>query len=104
FASAVSSKDQSGNDLFSTTNPQGFVLDGAFNTCTSDKSCRVRPGTVSVPVFPGHISRNDIVDFSFGVRYVLGTSGSVFFGGVVPLNDDGFRSNFIPSGGVEYTF
>jgi len=22
----------------------------------------------------------------------------------VPLNDDGFRSDFIPSGGIEYTF
>lgn len=32
------------------------------------------------------------------------SSEPVFFGGIVPLNDDGFRADFIPSGGVEYTF
>jgi hypothetical protein len=55
-------------------------------------------------VLPIKIQRNDIANFTFGLRYALGTAGSVFFGGVVPLNDDGFRADFIPSGGIEYTF
>jgi len=82
----------------------GVQLDkGASGQCTTEQPCRVSAdGTVKV--FPETIKRNDIVDFSFGVRYGLGTSGSLFFGGIVPLNDDGFRADFIPSGGVEYTF
>jgi hypothetical protein len=59
---------------------------------------------VSSFIFPEPIKRNDTIDFSFGLRYVLGSSGSIFFGGIIPLNDDSFRADFIPSGGLEYTF
>jgi len=81
------------------------------NTCTAAQPCVLRGGTgflvkENVRFFPPpvKIGRSDIVNFTFGLRYALGTSGSIFFGGVLPLNEDGLRSNFIPAGGVEYTF
>ncbi|HEV8714437.1 MAG TPA: transporter [Candidatus Binatia bacterium] len=85
---------------------QGFVLDRAPGTCTATQPCFLdfSKGVISFPFFPKKIKRNDITDFSFGVRYTLGISGSLFLGGIVPLNDDGFRADFIPSGGIEYTF
>jgi len=85
---------------------EGLVLDRAPQTCTATQPCflNLRKGVIPFPFFPEKIKRNDIADFSFGVRYALGISGSLFFGGIVPLNEDGFRADFIPSGGVEYTF
>jgi len=85
---------------------RGLTLDRAPNTCTAEQPCflDLKKGFIAFPFFPARIKRNDIADFSFGLRYTLGTSGSIFFGGVVPLNDDGFRSDFIPAGGIEYTF
>lgn len=90
----------------------GNLLDRELNTCTDEQPCQLKrdrkdpnqPEQVRFPFFPEKIKRNDIVNFSFGLRYALGESGSIFFGGVVPLNEDGFRADFIPSGGVEYTF
>jgi hypothetical protein len=95
----------------------GAALDRAPATCTAAQPCFLDPskgdpklkgtpfeGTIPFPFFPERIKRNDIADFSFGLRYALGTSGSVFFGGIIPLNGDGLRADFIPSGGVEYTF
>ena len=81
----------------------GAVLERNANTCTVQQPCFTR-GTFSFPAIPLKIKRNDIADFSFGFRYALRGSGSVFFGGVVPLNADGFRPDFIPTGGIEYTF
>jgi hypothetical protein len=85
---------------------QGFALDKESDTCTAEQPCfpDLDRGLFSFPIFAARIKRNDIADFTFGLRYALGTSGSVFFGGVVPLNSDGFRPDFIPSGGIEYTF
>lgn len=71
--------------------------------CTTQQPCFAQ-GTFTFPVIPVRIKRNDIIDFSFGLRYTLGTAGSIFFGGVVPLNDDGFRPDFIPAAGIEYKF
>jgi hypothetical protein len=83
----------------------GLVPDVAPDTCTAEKPCIFGPDRVTeFPLFSAKIGRNDIADFSFGLRYPLGTASSIFFGGIVPLNDDGFRPDFIPSGGVEYTF
>lgn len=88
----------------------GFIknlpLDRAPNTCTPQNPCKLdnTQNLVSSFLFPETFKRNDIVDFTFGLRYALGTSGSVFFGGIIPLNNDGLRADFIPSGGVEYTF
>lgn len=83
-----------------------FPLDRAPGTCTPQNPCRLddTQRRVSSFFFPETFKRNDIVDFTFGLRYALGTSGSVFFGGIVPLNNDGVRADFIPSGGLEYTF
>lgn len=84
--------------------PSGF-LNRPVNTCTPAQPCTLDSrGIVLFPAFPIKIQRNDIINFTFGLRYALGTTGSVFFGGVVPLNNDGFRADFIPSGGVEYSF
>lgn len=96
---------------------QGIAINRSPNTCTAAQPCFFDPskgdpklkgtpneGFIPFPFFPERIKRNDIADFSFGLRYALGTSGSVFFGGIIPINDDGFRADFIPSGGVEYTF
>jgi Putative MetA-pathway of phenol degradation len=81
----------------------GLLLDKPVNQCTAVLPCSGQSSKVFI--FPEKFTqRNDIVSFAFGLRYALGESGSIYFGGVVPLNDDGFRSNFIPSGGVEYTF
>jgi hypothetical protein len=90
----------------------GNVLDRPANQCTTTQPCMFQRSkenpniakTIFFPFFPERIKRNDIVNFSFGLRYALGESGSVFFGGFIPLNNDGFRADFIPSGGVEYTF
>lgn len=81
----------------------GGILDRTPSACTTAQPCFIA-GTVSSSAFPVAIKRNDIINFSFGLRYALGTSGSVFFGGIIPLNNDGFRADFIPSGGIEYTF
>ncbi len=84
---------------------KGLVPDVKPDSCTAEKPCTFGLDRIQrFSFFPAKIGRNDIVNFSFGLRYVLGTSGSVFFGGIIPLNDDGFRADFIPSGGVEYTF
>lgn len=82
----------------------GVVLDRASDTCTTERPCGIARADVRFPFFPEKIRRNDILNFSFGLRYTLGVSGSIFFGGVVPLTTDGFRTDFIPSGGIEYTF
>lgn len=81
----------------------GAVLKKNANTCTEQQPCLAR-GTVSFPAIPLKITRNDVADFSLGLRYAPWGSGSVFLGGVVPLNSDGFRPDFIPAGGIEYTF
>jgi hypothetical protein len=82
----------------------GVVLEREPNSCTTQQPCGIKLNNVSFPFFPKRIKRNDMVNFSFGLRYALGTAGSLFFGGIVPLNEDGFRTGFIPSGGIEYTF
>lgn len=87
----------------------GSFLNGRPEQCTKEQPCfpdrsQGDQGLRSFPFLPARIKRNDSADFSFGLRYVLGTSGSIFFGGLIPLNDDGFRADFIPSGGIEYTF
>ena len=76
------------------------------DSCTAEQPCFLDDSQPRVEsfFFPESFKRNDIYDFTFGFRYVLGVSGSVFIGGVIPLNDDGFRADFVPSGGVEYTF
>jgi len=84
----------------------GRLLDRPVKTCTAARPCFLDFSTppIMFPFFPAKIRRNDVVNFSFGLRYALGTSGSAFFGAVIPLNDDGLRADFIPSGGIEYTF
>lgn len=79
------------------------ILDRSPNTCTERQPCFVEDEVRSA-AFPIKSKRNDIANFSFGLRYALGAAGSLFFGGIIPLNDDGFRADFIPSGGIEYTF
>jgi hypothetical protein len=85
---------------------QGAVLNGAPNTCTAEQPCFIDTarGPVPFPFFPEKIKRNDKVDFAFGLRYALWNLGTIFFGGIVPMNDDGLRADFIPSGGFEYAF
>lgn len=91
-----------------TIPPAGIILGSRLNrrvsSCTADQPCNTLPQLVPFPIFPERIKRNEIDDFSFGLRYALGTSGSVFFGGIIPLNSDGLRADFIPSGGIEYSF
>lgn len=85
---------------------RNFPLSADPDACTREQPCfldNAQPQVASF-FFPESLKRNDIVDFSFGLRYILKGGGSVFFGGVVPLNNDGFRADLIPSGGVEYTF
>lgn len=90
----------------------GNLLERELNTCTDEQPCQIKraradpnqPKEVAFLFFPEKIKRNDIVNFTFGLRYALGESGSIFFGGAVPLNKDGLRADFIPSGGTEYTF
>lgn len=81
----------------------GYLLDRPSSVCTAEQPCFLK----RIQSFPGisaRIKQNDLADFSVGVRYALGSAGSVFFGTIIPLNDDGFRPDFIPSGGIEYTF
>lgn len=88
-------------------NYTGVFLDREAGSCSSAKPCFIDlagKGTKTFSFFRPKIKRNDIVNFSFGFRYALATWGSLFFGGTVPINDDGFQSDFIPSGGMEFTF
>ena len=78
-------------------------LDRNPDTCTETNPCRVAE-TVLNPLFLENPKRNDTIDLAFGLRYALGEQGTIFFGGLIPITDDGFRSDFIPAGGVEYTF
>jgi hypothetical protein len=50
------------------------------------------------------IERNDILDVSIGVRYRVGEHGVIAANGLVPLNDDGFRADVIPTLEIEYAF
>jgi hypothetical protein len=79
-----------------------WALNKSPKDCTADQPCTARE--IRSPFFALPIERNEIVDFSFGLRYPLGTWGSIFFSGIIPLNNDGFRATFIPSAGVEYSF
>jgi hypothetical protein len=54
-----------------------------------------------------HVSqsfRTDIVDIVPGLKVNLFGTAVGFFGVFVPLNDDGLRADFIPTGGVEMSF
>jgi hypothetical protein len=82
----------------------GVRLNRPASSCTVDQPCNTPRRAVRFPIFPERIKRNEIDDFSFGLRYALGTSGSVFFGAIIPLNSDGVRADFIPSVGIEYSF
>ena len=81
----------------------GALLDRKPTSCSVEKPCFVK-GSKTFSFFLPKIKRNDIVNFSFGFRYALGAPGSLFFGGTVPISDDGFQADFIPSGGIEFTF
>jgi hypothetical protein len=81
----------------------GLTLEREAATCSRENPCSLRSNPTPFR-FPFKIKRNDIIDISFSLRYALGISGSIFFGAILPLNDDGFRADFIPSGGIEYTF
>jgi hypothetical protein len=84
---------------------EGAVLNRTPETCTAGQPCFLNTNKfILFPLFPERIKRNDIADFTFGIRYALGISGTMFFGGIVPINSDGLRANFIPSGGIEYRF
>jgi|GEM_PF-1027819 len=81
----------------------GLLLDKPLAQCTATLPCSGQRAKVAV--FPENFARrNDTVNFAFGIRYAVGNAGSVYFGGVIPLNDEGFRSDLIPTGGAEYTF
>lgn len=80
----------------------GFSLSRPASSCSQANPCT--RGDSPPFRFPFKFKRNDVIDISFGLRYVLGVSGSIFFGAIMPLNDDGFRADFIPSGGMGYTF
>ncbi|HXG19762.1 MAG TPA: hypothetical protein VNN62_11920 [Methylomirabilota bacterium] len=85
---------------------QGAALIGNPRTCTHERPCfiNVAKGPIEFPFFPERIKRNDIVYFSFGFRYALTASGTIFFGGLAPIGNDGLRADFVPVGGIEYTF
>jgi len=50
------------------------------------------------------IDRNDMYDFSFGLRWLFADSGVVSANVILPMNTDGLRPEVIPSFGVEYAF
>ena len=51
-----------------------------------------------------NVQRNDIYDASIGFRYLFLESGVVSANFLVPLNDEGLRTDFIPTVEVEYAF
>ncbi len=56
------------------------------------------------PPFFFQIERNDIYDVSVGFRCLFLESGVISANFIVPLNDDGLRTDFIPTVEVEYVF
>lgn len=50
------------------------------------------------------IDRNDIFDAALGLRFLFLESGVVSFNALVPLNDDGLRSDVVPTVEVQYAF
>jgi len=58
---------------------------------------------IAAPFF-FQIERNDVYDFSFGLRLLFAESGVVSANAIVPLNRDGLRADIIPTLQVEYAF
>jgi hypothetical protein len=50
------------------------------------------------------IERNDQYDASIGLRYLLGENGVLSANAIVPLNQEGFRADVIPTVQFEYVF
>lgn len=50
------------------------------------------------------IERNDIYDFSAGLRWLVYDTAVVSVNAILPMNQDGFRSAVIPTLSAEYTF
>jgi hypothetical protein len=50
------------------------------------------------------IERNDQYDASIGLRYLLGDNGVLSANAIVPLNEEGFRADVIPTIEFEYVF
>jgi Putative MetA-pathway of phenol degradation len=50
------------------------------------------------------IERNDLYDVSIGFRYLFLDSGVISANFIVPLNDQGLRTDFIPTVEAEYAF
>lgn len=50
------------------------------------------------------IERNDIFDVALGLRFLFLESGVLSINALVPLNDDGLRSDVVPTVEVQYAF
>lgn len=50
------------------------------------------------------IERNDIFDFSAGLRWLVVDTFVLTVNAIIPMNNDGFRSAVIPTVSAEYTF
>src|SRR5262249_48965845 len=50
------------------------------------------------------IKRNDVLDLAVGGRFAIGDRAMILANFLIPLNQDGLRSNFVPTVGVETNF
>ena len=66
-------------------------------SCTNDDNFKGRPLFVD-------IKRNDVLDLAVGGRFAIGERAMILANFLVPLNQDGLRSNFIPTISVETNF
>jgi hypothetical protein len=64
---------------------------------TNDNNFKGRPLFVD-------IKRNDVLDLAVGGRFAIGERAMILANFLVPLNQDGLRSNFIPTISIETNF
>jgi hypothetical protein len=85
------------------------VKDGVVQEPTVDENGNRLVDENGVPTGHGkplfiNFQRNDIFDLSIGGKFAIADNAIIFLNFSVPLNSDGIRPDFIPTGGVEVSF
>lgn len=80
------------------------ALVGAATGVTVNSVSVVRATPPVVGTIDASIDRTDIIDMATGFKFRIADRVIGFLGAIVPLNDDGLRADYIPTGAVEVPF